>query len=124
MNKRIFSMLLAFSLVLGCASALAENTKHERVYAVTSADGAVQSLTDNIRLENADGLDTLSDMTMLTGIENISGSETFTQDEQQLIWQANGNSIIYQGTSDKELPLTPVVTVLLNGQEIPAAQLK
>jgi len=124
MNKRIFSMLLVFSLVLGCASALAENTKHERVYAVTSADGAVQSLTDNIRLENADGLDTLSDMTMLTGIENISGSETFTQDEQQLIWQANGNSIIYQGTSDKELPLTPVVTVLLNGQEIPAAQLK
>ena len=50
-------------------------------------------------------------------------AETFTQDEQQLIWQANGNSIIYQGTSDKELPLTPVVTVLLNGQEIPAAQL-
>ena len=72
MNKRIFSMLLAFSLVLGCASALAENTKHERVYAVTSADGAVQSLTDNIRLENADGLDTLSDMTYLLSNRHTS----------------------------------------------------
>ena len=124
MNRRIVSMLLALALVLGCTPVLAENAKHERVYAVTSADGAVKSLVDHIRLENADGLETLYDVTMLTCIKNIGGNETFTQNDRQLTWQANGKDIIYQGISDKTLPLTPVITVRLNGQEIPAAQLK
>jgi len=123
MCKKVVALLLALTLMLGCGSALAENTKHERVFAVTAADGTVKSLTDNIRLENADGLDEIADKTLLTGLENVGGKETFAQDGEMLTWQAKGKDITYQGTSDKALPVTPVVTLRLDGEEITAEAL-
>ena len=88
MSKKIISVLLAMTLALGCCSALAENTKHERVYVVTKPDGTVKSITDNIRLENTDGLEELIDRTMLTSIENLGGKESFVLDGETLTWQA------------------------------------
>ena len=124
MKKRIVSALIALVMVMSCVTAFAENARHERVYAVLNADGSVQSLTDSIRLENPEKLDVLTDSTMLTGIENVAGDESFTLDGQTLTWQAGGKEITYQGTSDKPLPVTPVVTATLDGQEIPVSQLK
>ena len=122
--KKIIALLLAAALALGCASALAENTKHERVYIVTNAEGVIQSLTDNIRLENTDGLDEIADVSLLTGIQNVGGKETFTQDGNALTWQAKGNDIIYEGTSDQAPAVVPVVTLTLDGEAITAAELK
>ena len=120
MCKKIVALLLTLAMALGCASALAENTKHERVFAVMSADGTLQSLTDSIRLENADGLDEITDRTLLTDLQNANGTETFTLDGETLTWQAQGKDITYQGTSDKALPVTPVVTLTLDGEETTA----
>ena len=124
MRKKIIAMLTALVMVLGCAGALAENTKHERVYVVASADGTVQSITDSVRLENADGLDTLTDRTQLGEIQNVGGNEPFTLDGETLTWQAGGKDIIYQGTSKKAPAVLPVVTLTLDGEEISAADLK
>ena len=124
MNKRIISILLALLMAMSCVTAIAENARHERVYAVVGADGTVQSLTDSIRLENPEGLDVLSDSTLLTGIENVGGEETFALDGQTLTWQAKGKDITYQGTSDKPLPVTPEISATLDGQEVPVSQLK
>ena len=123
MCKKIVALLLTLAMALGCVSALAENTKHERVYAVVSADGTVKSLTDNIRLENADGLDEITDRTLLADIQNINGKESFTLDNETLAWQAQGKDVTYQGTSDKALPVTPVVTICLDGEKISAEEL-
>ena len=120
MCKKLVALLLALALMLGCGSALAENTKHERVFAVLSADGTLQSLTDSIRLENADGLDEITDRTLLTGILNVGGKESFTLDGETLTWQAGGKDITYQGTSVKALPVTPVSTLRLDGEETTA----
>ncbi len=122
--KKITAILLALILALGCCSALAENTKHERVWVVTSADGTVQSLTDTVRLENADGLDVLTDRTALKNIENAGGKESFTLEGDILTWQAAGADIAYQGTSDKIPAVLPVVTITLDGEEISAKELK
>jgi putative membrane protein len=124
MLKKVVSLLCALALLLTCSAALAENTKHERVYIVASPDGAVKSLTDNIRLENADHADEITDRTLLTAIENVSGDETFTLDGETLVWKANGRDITYQGTSDKTPALLPVMTLTLDGAEISAADLK
>ncbi len=123
MYRKITALLLAMVMLLCSASALAETTKHERVFAVTAADGTVQSLTDSIRLENGDGLQEIADRTLLTGVENMSGKETFTLEGENLTWQAKGNDITYRGTSDKPLPVTPVVTLRLDGEEVSAAAL-
>ena len=124
MKKRIICTLLALMLATNCATAYAENARHEHVYAVTGADGTVQSLTDSILLENPEKQDVLTDNTMLTGIENVGGDESFTLNEGILTWQADGKDITYQGSSDKPLPVTPVVSATLDGEEIPVSQLK
>ena len=124
MSKKIIAMLTALVMILGCTGALAENTKHERVYVVAGADGSVKSITDSIRLENTDGLDELTDRTMLTDILNVGGNETFTLEGETLVWKANGKNVIYQGTSAKAPAVVPVVTLTLDGEEISAADLK
>ena len=124
MSKKIIAMLTALVMILGCTGALAENTKHERVYVVAGADGSVKSITDSIRLENTDGLDELTDRTMLTDILNVGGNETFTLEGETLVWKANGKNVIYQGASAKAPAVVPVVTLTLDGEEISAADLK
>ena len=124
MSKKIVSLLLALTMTLCCCSALAENTKHERVYVVTKPDGTVENITDIVRLENADCLDELIDRTMLTNIENLGGQETFALDGETLVWQAKGNDISYQGTAEKIPTVLPIVHLMLDGQEISAEELK
>jgi len=122
--KKLIAMTMALVTALACGSAAAENTKHERVYVVTDAGGTVQSITDSIRLENTDGLDELTDRTMLTGIVNAGGKESFTLDGETLTWQAGGKDIIYQGTSDRQPAVIPAVRLTLDGEEVSAEELK
>ena len=122
--KKIIALLLSAAMVLGCLPALAENTKHERVYVATAADGTVKSITDSVRLENADGLEEILDRTLLTGIRNAGGDESFTLTGEDLTWQANGKDIIYQGTSDKMPAILPAVKLTLDGSEVSFADLK
>ena len=122
--KKIVALLLTAVMVLGCVPGLAENTKHERVYVVTAADGTIKSITDSVRLENADGLDEIMDQTILTDIQNVGGKETFTLDGETLTWKANGKDIAYQGTSDKTPALLPVITLTLDGADVSFADLK
>lgn len=122
--KKWIALGLALTLTLSGVSALAETTRHERVYVVAGADGAVKSLTDSIRLENRDGLDEIADRTLLTGIQNVSGTESFTLEGESLTWQARGKDIVYQGTSDKTPGLLPVVTLTLDGETITAEELE
>ena len=88
MCKKAVSWILAVLMVFGCVSATAETAKQEKVYVTACADGTVTSVTDSIRLENPDGLDTLEDRTMLAGIENMGGKEVFSLDGEVLTWQA------------------------------------
>ena len=50
----------ALCVAAGC-TASAETVKHERVYVVVNHDGEVQTLLDNVHLENGDAQDVLSD---------------------------------------------------------------
>ena len=122
--KKIVALLLTAIMVLGCVPGLAENTKHERVFVVANADGTVKSVTDNVRLENADGLDEIVDRTLLTAIQNVGGKEAFTLDGETLTWHAQGKDITYEGTSDKTPAILPVVTLTLDGEAITAEALK
>ena len=122
--KKIIALLLSAVMVLGCLPALAENTKHERVYVAAAADGTVKSITDSVRLENTDGLDEILDRTLLTGIRNAGGDESFTLTGEDLTWQANGKDIIYQGTSDKMPAILPAVKLTLDGSEVSFTDLK
>lgn len=123
MKKRAFALITALCMTLTCFAS-AETVKHERVYAVTNAAGDALTVIDNVRLENGDALAEIDDRTLLTALENVGGTEKFTQSGETVTWKADGNSIIYQGTSDKALNVTPVVRMTLDGNEITAADVK
>ena len=123
MKKRAFALITALCMTLTCFAS-AETVKHERVYAVTNAAGDALTVIDNVRLENGDALAEIDDRTLLTALENVGGTEKFTQSGETVTWNAGGNSIIYQGTSDKALNVTPVVRMTLDGNEITAADVK
>ena len=85
---------------------------------MANADGSAKNVIVSEWLKNKDGQTTLKDASDLKDIENVKGEETFTQNGDQITWEANGNDIYYQGTTDKKLPITEKVTYFLDGKEM------
>ncbi len=100
-----------------------DTTKDETVYVISDAKGNAGKVIVEEWLKNRDGADTMEDVSDLKGITNIKGDETFTQNGKKLIWQANGKDIYYEGTTDKQVPITERVTYYLDGTEIEPEQL-
>ncbi len=124
MKKQWISLALAGAMMVTTACAGAETVKSERVFAVMDAAGTQTTVIDNVHIKNEDALDTITDRTSLTNVENMAGHETFTLDGETLTWNAAGKDITYQGKSDKEVAVKPVVTVKVDGKEVSADTLK
>ena len=92
--------------------------KEETVYVFTDASGRQKSMTVSSWLKNKNGADKLYDNSILENIENVKGDEPFTQSGDILTWNAAGNDIYYQGTTDKQPPVTQKITYYLDGREI------
>lgn len=93
-------------------------TKSETVYVLTDAQGNSREIIVGEWLKNTAGLELLNDWSELENIQNMEGEETFSQDGETLIWNADGSDIHYQGTSEKELPVSIHITYYLDGAEI------
>ena len=74
--------------------------KSETVYVIKNADGKTEKVLVNENLHCDAGQKTIKDVTFLSDVENISGSETFKKDGANIVWKAEGKNIKYQGTSD------------------------
>lgn len=102
----------------GEAKSAEDAGKEETVYVVANADGSADNVIVSEWLKNKDGSDTLKDASDLKDITNVKGDETFTQNGDEITWDAKGKDIYYQGTTDKELPVTEKITYYLDGQEM------
>jgi len=93
--------------------------KEETVYVIGDPNGTAQKVIVSEWLKNPNHSDTLSDYTELSDIKNTSGDETFSSTgSNAYTWNAAGQDIHYQGTTDKALPVSVKVTYYLNGSEI------
>lgn len=98
--------------------------KEETVYVVSDADGTPNEVIVSDWLKNKSGAASIEDKTELTDIENVKGDETYTVGEDgEIVWQANGNDIYYQGKTSRELPIDMKLTYYLDGKEIKAKDL-
>ena len=104
-------------------SGVDDTTKDETVYVISDAKGQSGKVIVEEWLKNRDGAATIEDVSDLEGITNIKGDETFTQDGDKLIWQANGSDIYYEGTTDKQVPISETVTYYLDGEKIEPEEL-
>ena len=101
------------------ADAAAAPKKNETVYVLSEADGSVRKIIVNDWLQNEAGLSELSDASELSDVENVkSDVQPQSAEDGSLVWSADGGDITYQGTIEKELPVTLKVTYTLDGQEM------
>lgn len=101
------------------ATAGTEPRKDEVVYVMADAQGNTQKIIVSDCLKNANGESTITDASSLTNIQNVKGDESYTVDaDGNLVWNADGSDIYYQGTTDKELPVDVAISYELEGKEI------
>ena len=98
--------------------------KEETVYVLTDANGNVNKTIVSDWLKNKDGSDKLEDKSDLKDIENVkSDADYITGEDGAITWNANGEDIYYQGTTDKQLPVDVKVTYLLDGKEMSPSEI-
>ncbi|MBR2676016.1 MAG: hypothetical protein IKE28_03780 [Solobacterium sp.] len=101
-----------------------QSGKDETVYVITDESGSRQEVIVSDWLKNTNGSMTLKDESLLSDIENVAGNESFTKNTDGTItWNAGGNDIYYQGTTDKELPVEVKISYKLDGRDITAEEL-
>lgn len=105
--------------ILGEVSVKDEDVdKEENVYFLSDANGNIEKTIVVDHLANRKNEKVLKDATNLTDIVNVKGKESFTQNGEELTWQADGNEIYYQGTADAKPPVSQKVTYFLDGKEM------
>ncbi len=98
--------------------------KAETVTATTTLSGRVTAIAVDEWLKNPSGLDVVDDASTLQQITADDKAITFTQDGENLTWQANGQDVRYSGITNQELPFSIGYTYKLDGVEVDPATLK
>lgn len=99
--------------------------KEETVYVNADAAGNTDEITVSNWLKNSgDVSGKLTDKSTLNDIKNVKGDEKYTADGDKITWNTDGKDIYYQGTTDKELPVSVKFTYYLDGKEIQPNKLK
>ncbi|MBR3133057.1 MAG: hypothetical protein IKG42_03170 [Clostridia bacterium] len=121
MNQKIIKKLTSGVLLVSMAAYTAPVlafTKDETVYSKFDSNGNLKQTIVNNHIKNTNGDKTIEDLSDLMDIVNIGGDENFTQNGNNLVWEANGSDIYYQGKSKKELPIEIKIKYELDGKEV------
>ncbi len=116
------SCLMATTLIMP-VNAEGEVEKKESVYTVLNSDGSVNTITVSDTLHSDSGFSNYEDKSDLQNVENLKSSDAVNSSNGNLIWNTSDSDIYYQGTSNKELPLTVKITYTLDGNEITSDEL-
>ena len=116
------SCLMATVLIMP-VNAEGEVEKKESVYTVLNSDGSVNTITVSDTLHSDSGFSNYQDKSDLQNVENLKSSDPVNSSNGNLIWNTDATDIYYQGTSNKELPLTVKITYTLDGNVVSADDL-
>lgn len=119
--------MMSVSLLLStCCTAMAAGaSKEETVYVKINEKGEVTSVVVSDQLRNISGISEIFDISNLDDITNVKGDESFEKDGERLTWKNGENGeIVYQGTTDKPLPVGIELSYELDGKQITPDALK
>ena len=120
------SVAVGMTVVMGASPILAADTdisKEETVYVNAAADGTPEDITVSDWLKNSASAGDLSDESDLKDIKNVKGDETFEQDGSNLTWNTGNKDIYYQGTTNKDLPVSMEIKYYLDGVQVSPSDL-
>lgn len=126
MNKKVISKITSGVLLctmLAYTTPVLAYTKDETVYSKQQANGTNYNTIVSTHIENSENAELIKDMTDLLNIQNTNGEETFTQEGNNITWQAAGNDIYYKGETTKDLPIECNIKYELDGNEIQASEI-
>ena len=127
------SLAVGMSVMMGAVPVFAAGTssdadavyKEETVYVNADATGTIDEVTVSNWLKNSGSVSgSLTDASTLKDIKNVKGDETFKASGDTLTWNTDGEDIYYQGTTEKELPVSVKLTYYLDGKKISPSELK
>ena len=148
MKKRIISLVLSVMLVLslctGCGKSEddkgviteeeythteyklsdVEVSKDETVYVNLNADGSIAKINVSDHLHAAEPQVRIEDK---SDLENISDIKTFTEPvvgDGRLFWDMDSTDLYYNGTTEKEPPITVEINYFLDGKSISPKRLE
>ena len=125
-NNKVISKVISGTLLcsmVGYALPVFAYTKDETVYSKLDCEGNNYKTIVSTHIENKENADVINDLSDLINIKNTSGDETYTQNGNKFVWNANKNDIYYQGESSKELPIECNVKYELDGKELSANEI-
>lgn len=125
MNKKLTKLIssLLLTTMLAYTTPILAFTKEETVYSKINTKGENYQTIVSTHLNNKNEEQILNDLTDLINIENTNGDEDFKLDGENIIWNANGSDIYYQGETKKELPVQCNIKYELNGEEIDVSEI-
>ena len=121
--KKIAATTLVIGQVLLASSNLLAVTKEETVYSKLDTTGKSYQTVVSNHIKNTEYLDEIRDLSDLLEIENLNEENTYTQDGNIIVWNAQGRDVYYNGKSEKELPIEVKMTYTLDGKEISPEEL-
>lgn len=101
----------------------ADIEKNETVYVIAGADGSVKKIIVSDWIKNNSGNTVIRDDAALSDVTNVKGDETYTMADGSRVWNAEGNDIYCQGSTDRELPVVIAVSYTLDGKTVSADEL-
>ncbi|MBR1718674.1 MAG: hypothetical protein IJ715_05340 [Bacilli bacterium] len=113
--KKLGTVLLTTAILTSSCPVYALS-KDETVYSKLNSDGSVNKTVVSEYLKNSE--DTINDKTDLKNILNLNGKETYKLDGTNLVWDAKGKDIYYQGETNKALPVDLSIEYKLDGKKI------
>ena len=126
MNNKVISKIISGTLLcsmVGYTLPVFAYTKDETVYSKMDSNGKNYKTIVSTHIKNTENADLINDLSDLLNVKNTSGDETYTQDGNKFVWNANKNDIYYQGESSKELPIECNVKYELDGKELSANEI-
>ena len=121
--KKIAATTLVIGQVLLASSNLLAVTKEETVYSKLDTTGKSYQTVVSNHIKNTEYLDEIRDLSDLLEIENLNEENTYTQDGNIIVWNAQGRDVYYNGKTEKELPIEVKMTYTLDGKEISPEEL-
>ncbi len=98
--------------------------KDETVYVLSDTDGSVKKVMVSDWLKNTAGEKSIKDYTELKNIENLKNDAAYSlSTDNKCVWDAAGDDIYYQGTTEKKLPIEISISYTLDGKPIAAKDL-
>ena len=125
-NNKMISKVISGTLLcsmVGYTLPVFAYTKDETVYSKLDSNGDNYKTIVSTHIKNTENSDLINDLSDLLNVKNTSGDETYTQDGNKFVWNANKNDIYYQGESSKELPIECNVKYELDGKEVSANEI-